>query len=705
MDTFTFAPNSKVPETLTRETSNTVTMNGWLFSARPTSPMQRRFRLVVHGLRWYLNTDDTYDATTNPTINARALENFYSAHEMWDPFIFPHPHLGNLVVKFAAPLNVPAGQKDGGGLLEPLEIMLVEAGMVVPPAPSPFLNSAYAMALDFAHQGYYKAGVQYGNTEGPELAEHTATTDYTPDGHETLSFTGGKLLITKTADVAGVYQILANTPKLGKRYRIRGSVTSTSKVRVYIAANVALRDDNGSNYIVDQSVAGTYTFDKIVTVMAAASNVIVYIEVASSASWAANGQTVTINSLSFKEVADVSRMPGYEFTRTGTMGGVSAEGTVKFVAPNVPLIDSNGYYAYNTLTNKVLNSNDFSVSSWTVGNGVLTVNAATAPDGTMTADRLVDNSTFERHYVIHTVPPPGLVAASEPSITGFIKRASGNINIGVGSQWANEIYDPDTGAALGNSVYAPGNQLAVQLSTVPMANGWFRAVNRVNNVSDALIPNPIFELTDLVTDSTNHNYSGVGAGAYIWGAQLLVDGAGGFPWFKDGGPIIVTTGAAATIGNNYMTMADDLGTDADQLFMVRGNTSASDRTLAYWGGIGGGTPYIVLSSWGPAFRCLTWTGSVAYVPTEIAVPYETEAILVLRRLSGAWRFGVVLNGVLTWSASAAASQAFPLTTGTLTVGAYYAPGGGPDGKIKGVYRKLGAFTTDASVLAAALEIA
>src|SRR5690349_10079172 len=126
METFTFCPERQVPETLVRDTSTTVTMNGWLFASRPVSPMQRRFRVNLHGLRWYLNNDDTYDSTTNPTFNARALELFYEAHEQWKTFEWDHPHFGTMEVKFAAPVNVPAAPKGNDGMLEPLEITLVE---------------------------------------------------------------------------------------------------------------------------------------------------------------------------------------------------------------------------------------------------------------------------------------------------------------------------------------------------------------------------------------------------------------------------------------------------------------------------------------------------------------------------------------------------------------------------------------------------
>lgn len=125
METFNFCPDSLVPETLPRDPAQVLSMNGWTFSARPTTPHQRKFRVKLYGLKWFLETDGTYDSTTSPEINAKALEDFYALHETWAPFNWTHPHLGTLVVRFAAPVIVPAGSVNSGGLIEPLEITLI----------------------------------------------------------------------------------------------------------------------------------------------------------------------------------------------------------------------------------------------------------------------------------------------------------------------------------------------------------------------------------------------------------------------------------------------------------------------------------------------------------------------------------------------------------------------------------------------------
>lgn len=126
LETFNFCPNSLVPVTMPRDPQQVLSMNGWSFSAKPTTPFQRRFRVTLHGLRWYTNnTTGLYDSTTNPTINARALELFYERHETWKTFTWVHPHLGSLTCRFGASLTVPEGLPNANGLIGPLEITII----------------------------------------------------------------------------------------------------------------------------------------------------------------------------------------------------------------------------------------------------------------------------------------------------------------------------------------------------------------------------------------------------------------------------------------------------------------------------------------------------------------------------------------------------------------------------------------------------
>ncbi len=123
---FNFSLGRNVPETLPPEPMSGMSMNGWQFSSKPNVPYQRRFRVRLHGLRWYLDpTTELYDATINPNFNAHNLELFYARHQNWNFFEFPHQHLGTLLCKFQGPVTVPAAPMGSGGWLDPVEVTLV----------------------------------------------------------------------------------------------------------------------------------------------------------------------------------------------------------------------------------------------------------------------------------------------------------------------------------------------------------------------------------------------------------------------------------------------------------------------------------------------------------------------------------------------------------------------------------------------------
>lgn len=126
-ETFNFCPERNVPETLPREGAQPFTTgSGWQFTSRPTSPYQKRFRVKLYGLKWYLQAGGLFDTATDPNFNARALEQFYERHELWKPFNFAHQHFGTLLVRFNAPLTIPAGTPNSGGRIgDAVEMQLI----------------------------------------------------------------------------------------------------------------------------------------------------------------------------------------------------------------------------------------------------------------------------------------------------------------------------------------------------------------------------------------------------------------------------------------------------------------------------------------------------------------------------------------------------------------------------------------------------
>ena len=119
METFDFpyfTQATKYPESSTRVAFN----NGYTFTAEPTAPDTRTFSLTFPAMIYYLND------TTNPTLNLFRLEKFYQRHRLHKKFLFPHPVYGTLEVRFNKPLEIPDGTPGGAGVVEKIQIELIE---------------------------------------------------------------------------------------------------------------------------------------------------------------------------------------------------------------------------------------------------------------------------------------------------------------------------------------------------------------------------------------------------------------------------------------------------------------------------------------------------------------------------------------------------------------------------------------------------
>lgn len=125
--TFDFCTTSRVVTEVPPEEPSVMNMNGWPFTPKPKVPYRPSFKVVLHGLKWYLNGPGTaLDVTTNPTKNAGRLLNFYKTNRLWDTFTLNHEYLGNIICRFEKPLTLPAGLPESGGLLEAVEVTLIQ---------------------------------------------------------------------------------------------------------------------------------------------------------------------------------------------------------------------------------------------------------------------------------------------------------------------------------------------------------------------------------------------------------------------------------------------------------------------------------------------------------------------------------------------------------------------------------------------------
>ena len=194
--------------------------------------------------------------------------------------------------------------------------------------------------------------------------------------------------------------------------------------------------------------------------------------------------------------------------RATTATRVNSAGVIESVAINVPRLDYTGGGCPSILveparTNLLLRSEEFDNASWTKTFATITANVTTAPDGTMTADKLVDDATLNQHRINQT--PTAAIGTYTFSV--FLKKAeidTANMRIGLSGADFNLTTGTTSGALVGIT------------STIKnYGNGWYRC----SITKTTIIANDVCRIN--LKDSLNNTYTGNGVdGFYLWGAQL-----------------------------------------------------------------------------------------------------------------------------------------------------------------------------------------
>ena len=192
-------------------------------------------------------------------------------------------------------------------------------------------------------------------------------------------------------------------------------------------------------------------------------------------------------------------------------------------------IESLGLLVEERRTNVLLYSEEF--DSWSNNNASVTANATTAPDGTTTADKLVENSSTGNKEVYQSA-----TFTSGTSLTfSCFAKAGERTRFRLAATTAR--FDSSTNAyfdlSAGTVVTTTGGFTSASIEAYP--NGWYRCVGTMLPTSSGT--NNVF--ITLVNTGTNTGYTGDGSsGVFIWGAQLEAD--------KDVSSYIPTTNATVT---------------------------------------------------------------------------------------------------------------------------------------------------------------
>ena len=247
---------------------------------------------------------------------------------------------------------------------------------------------------------------------------------------------------------------------------------------------------------------------------------------------------------------------------------------------NVPRFDHNpttgeslGLLIEEQRTNLFTYSADFANAAWSKFRASITSNIIVAPDGTLTGDKLVEDTTATNtHYVSDSV---NLIANTSYNATVYVKAAE---RTRVRLQNSSTPNWTTAGSAYFD--LSAGTIVSGTGSITPIGNGWYRcSINGTFGGADAAGGLNIF----IVESGTTISYTGDGySGIYIWGAQLE---AGAFPT-----SYIATVAATATRSADAASMT---GTNFSSWYNQGEGTVYFEGGIPYNYSAGFQTPYSV----------------------------------------------------------------------------------------------------------------
>jgi hypothetical protein len=153
-------------------------------------------------------------------------------------------------------------------------------------------------------------------------------------------------------------------------------------------------------------------------------------------------------------------------------------------------------------TNVLLQSQTFDNASWGKSQTTVTANAAVAPDGTTTADKLVEDSTNNVHNMGQnpsTITGTFSVFAKAAERSQLLLYDFSSVKGGAFNLSAGTVITPPVTAVVGATIQSVGN-------------GWYRCSIPVTSTSGVQL---------YLMNGGTHGYLGNGtSGLYIWGAQI-----------------------------------------------------------------------------------------------------------------------------------------------------------------------------------------
>ena len=149
----------------------------------------------------------------------------------------------------------------------------------------------------------------------------------------------------------------------------------------------------------------------------------------------------------------------------------------------------------------------------------VTANATIAPDGTLTADKVTENTATS---ITHFIRSTGILISSSTQYTWSIYAKAGertfiDVALGTASFWVNSSRSATFNLTTGAIVAVSASPLVASIT--PAGNGWYRcSITATSAATPGMSSNGSVRLCN---DSASNTYNGDGvSGVFLWGGQL-----------------------------------------------------------------------------------------------------------------------------------------------------------------------------------------
>ncbi len=259
------------------------------------------------------------------------------------------------------------------------------------------------------------------------------------------------------------------------------------------------------------------------------------------------------------------------------------DGLVKTAAIDAARFEQNGILIEGASDNLLSRSEEFDNAAWGKTRSSISANAVTAPDGAITADKLVEDSTASSTHLITRFI--GSLTASQDHTFSFFAQKAGRDKIRVqlasGGNGGQADFDLTAGTTSGLANLGTGTAVRASITVI---GDFFRCQLTVNST------NTSYNNSVLLRDAAgNATYNGDGtSGIFLWGAQLE--------------QLPFASSYIKTVASTVTRTADNLSIDAANIPAPTLDYSVSATVETF--GANGSSPEGIFNVEGETFRFL-----------------------------------------------------------------------------------------------------